>query len=776
MRFLLFAALSLLALPAMADQLTIERIFTGGNLSGAAPRSLKISPDGSRVTFLRAKADDQNRLDLWEYHIKDKHTQLLVDADTLEPNGEQLTDAEKARRERARTASLTGIIDYQWAPDGKRLLFPLGEKLYLYDLGARREAAVTQLATGGAAIDPQISPKGKYVSYVRDQNLWVIDLAGGKAQQLTRDGGGTIHNGEAEFVAQEEMDRRHGYWWAPDDGAIAFERYDEAKVPVVKRFEVYPDRTEVIEQRYPAAGDPNVAVKLGVITLGARDVAGAETQANDASPASDPKTTEPHWIDLGGNTDIYLVRVTWLPDGKRLSYQLMQRNQQQLDLKLVDTATLEQRTLLSETSATWINLNDDLRFLKKQDAFVWGSERTGFHHLYLYDLDGTLRNAISSGDWNVDGLLELDEKSGLAYVSSNRDFAADRQIYALKLDGSTAAKPERISERDGTHTAEFADDASVYVDTFSDPATPPQVSLHKPDGKFIAWLEQNALDEHHPYWAYHENHIVPEFGSIESAGQALQYRLYKPLNFDPAKRYPVFDTYYGGPTAQKVSRDWSPDFFNQYMAQQGYVVFTLDNRGMARRGRQFSDPIYHQLGNVEVEDQVVAIHWLKSQPWIDGDRIGVFGWSYGGYMTTMLLSKASSDIAAGVAVAPVTDWSLYDTFYTERYLGRPQDNPGGYLRSGVFAWLDGLSSPLLLIHGMADDNVLFTNSTKLMAALQERETQFELMTYPGAKHGLSLPTQRVHVYSLIADFFERKLKAPTPVVEQAPPPATALPQ
>ncbi|HET8898436.1 MAG TPA: alpha/beta fold hydrolase, partial [Rhodanobacteraceae bacterium] len=575
------------------------------------------------------------------------------------------------------------------------------------------------------------------VSWVRDQNLWVHDLTRGTTRQLTFDGAGTVHNGEAEFVAQEEMARNTGYWWAPDDSLIAYERYDEAHVPVTHRTEIYADRTTTVAQRYPFAGDPNVTVQLGLVAPGGGDT---------------------RWIDLGGDEDSYLTRVKWLPDGKRLSYQWMPRSQQRLELRLVDTTTLVQKTLLTETSKTWIDLHKDLRFLKDQDAFIWGSDRSGYHHLYLYGLDGKRQHAISAGDWNLDGVLAVDEAKGLVYVASNRDFAPDRQIYALKLDGSSADTPQRISLRDGLHSATFAEDASVYLDSFSNPTTPPQVALHRADGSFVKWIEENKLDENHPYWPYRDSHIVPEFGTLKAAdGQTLYYRLYKPLHFDPDKQYPVFDTYYGGPHGQVVTRGWV-DYFAEYMAQQGYVVFSLDNRGMARRGRAFSDVIYHQFGVAEVADQVAGIRWLKTQPWVDPARIGVFGWSYGGYMTTMLLAKDSEDIAGGVAVAPVTDWTLYDTFYTERYLGRPQDNPAGYQRSAPFAWLDGLKAKLLLVHGMADDNVLFLNSTKLMAALQARGIQFELMTYPGGKHGLNLPGQRAHVYHLIAGFFEREIK------------------
>ncbi|MBV8158213.1 MAG: S9 family peptidase, partial [Dyella sp.] len=579
----------------------------------------------------------------------------------------------------------------------------------------------------------------------------VIDLSSGEARQLTHDGGGNVHNGEAEFVAQEEMDRSEGYWWAPDDSAIAFERYDESHVQVTKRTELYADHTDVIDQRYPAAGTPNVAVKLGLVS---------------------PTGGQPRWIDLGKDSDIYLTRVNWLPDGKHLAYQRMPRSQQQLDLRLVDAKTLAQRTLLTEHSDTWINLNNDLTFLKDGKSFLWGSERSGYHHLYLYGIDGKLKHAVSEGDWPIDGLLAVNEHTGTVYVSTNKDAVPERQVYALKLDGSNAKAPMRISQGAGTHMAEFAADGSFYLDNFSSVDTPPQVSVHKPDGSFVSWIEPNKLDEKHPFWPYRDSFIKPEFGTLKAAdGQTLYYRIYKPAGFDPAKKYPVFDMYYGGPSAQLVTNAWG-DYFNQYMANQGFVVFTLDNRGMARRGHAFETPIYQQLGVAEVDDQLVGIQWLKSQPWVDGRHIGVFGWSYGGYMTTMMLAKASDQLAGGVAVAPVTNWRLYDTFYTERYLGRPQDNDAGYTRSSPLAWLDGLTARLYLVHGMADDNVLFLNSTELMAELQKRGTQFQFMAYPGAKHGLNLPGQRSHVYHLIENFFQTQVRSGAPVAHEVKAPAS----
>lgn len=730
----------LMSLPAAADSLSLERIFGDPALAGPSPRAVQVSPDGSRVSFVRGRADDQHQLDLWEYNLRDHATRLLVDSRRLVPD-EQISDAEKARRERERTADFHGILSYDWAPDGRKLLFPIAGQLYLYDLDAAADQAVRRLDTGeGAVLDAKVSPKGRYVSFLRDQNLYVIDLVTGSTRPLTQDGGGSIHNAEAEFVAQEEFDQRSGYWWAPDDSQIAYKRFDEAKVPVARRFEIYADRTEVVEQRYPAAGDPNVAVQLRLVS---------------------PEGGASREVDLGPEADIYLVRVDWTPDARHLAFQRLSRSQQQLDLVRVDAHTLAQAPLLSEHAKTWLNVHDDLHFLAGKPALVWASERSGWKRLLLIGLDGRELATLTRGDWNIDAVQAVDEQAGLVYFTSNKDSVIEQQLYTVHLDGRDAAKPARISTCSGVHQPTFAEGrgrVKLYVDKYSDPATPPQVSIHAPDGKRLAWIEENRLDDSHPYAPYRASHVVPEYGTLPAEdGQMLHYQLTRPPQFDAGKRYPVFVIVYGGPTAQLVTRDW-PDFIDEYMAQQGYLVFRLDNRGSSHRERRFTDALYQRLGDVEVRDQLAGIRWLKSQPWVDGRRVGVFGWSYGGYMTLMLLAKGSNEIAAGAAVAPVTDWRLYDTAYTERYLGLPKDNVQGYADSAVFAALPGLKSALLLAHGMADDNVLFLNSTKLMSALQTQGTQFQLMTYPGAKHGLSTPTMKRHVYTAIQQFMDAQLK------------------
>lgn len=738
MRWLLLPVFVLWSALVSAERLSIDRIFDGASLAGESPNALTVTPDGRHIAYLRGRADDQFQIDLWLHDIHTGKATRLVDSAALS-EGKELSDAEKARRERARTAGSKGISSYRWSPDGKRLLFTLEERLWLCDPAAPASKRLRALTPKGMdVLDARISPRGGFVAFVSKQNLYTIELADNQLRQLTHDGAGTIHNGEAEFVAQEEMGRRSGYWWARDDSAIAFERYDESGVDEVERSEVYPDRTVTLRQRYPAAGRPNATVKLGVIA---------------------PTGGEPRWIDLGTNPDIYLARVDWLPDSKRLAIQRESRNQRRLDLILAAADGSAQQIALSETRDTWINLNNDLRFLRNEDGFVWASERSGYKHLYVFGLDGALRRTLTRGDWDVDHLLALDEKKGLFYFSAGREDVLQSQVYVARLDGSQADAPRRISAGDGWHDAVFGEDASVWVDTFSNPGTPPQVSLRKSNGERIAWIERNELKEGHPFWPYRDSLVTPEYGTLESeSGEALHYRLYKPLGMQAGRKYPVFMNYYGGPGSQFVRKVWG-NYFEQYMAANGYVVFSLDNRGSPRRGRHFSDAIFKQLGKPEIADQLKGVAWLKRQPYVDGEHIGIFGWSYGGYQTLMLLAKAGTEFAAGVAVAPVTDWTLYDTHYTERFLDTPQNNAEGYEKSGVLHWLDGIEShKLLLVHGMADDNVLFSNSTKLMAALQNKGVQFDLMTYPGAKHGLSTPALRKHVYTMITQYFDARLK------------------
>ncbi|WP_413663339.1 DPP IV N-terminal domain-containing protein [Microbulbifer sp. CNSA002] len=714
-----------------AESLSIERLFSDPALSGTAPRALEYSPDGQRVTFLKGRVEDYNRYDLWEYNLKDGQSRILVNSDSLHSGSETLSDEEKARRERQRIYG-SGIMEYSWSEDGRSLLFPLAGDIYYYDLKDRSSRRLTETET--FETDVKVSPEGHFVSFIRDQNIYIVDLKTGREKQLTSDGKDHIKNGMAEFVAQEEMDRMTGYWWSPDDQHIAFLQVDESPVDQVTRSEIYADRIEMIQQRYPAAGRANAKIRLGLIDIDSGDI---------------------RWVNLGDNQDIYIPRVKWARD-HLLTFQWQSRDQQKLELRAYNLNTGKTRTLLTESSDTWVNLSHDLHFLEDSDVFIWSSERDGFKHLYKYDFGGRLQAQLTKGDWVVDELEAVDEQANRLYFTARKDTPIERHLYAVSLQGESDIK--RISQRSGMHSIEFSEDASGYIDKFSSVTTPPQVSLHSSSGARITWLEQNAVNRVHPLYPYKDQWITPEFGSIEAPhGQELFYRLYKPANFDAKKSYPVMVFIYGGPHAQVVTNSWDK-LFNQYMAQQGYIVFSLDNRGSANRGTTFENPIFKNMGSPEVEDQITGVEFLRTLPYVDKNKVGIFGHSYGGYMALMSMFKAGDYFKAGVSGAPVTDWTLYDTHYTERYMGNPTKDMDAYEASSVFPYAKGLQGDLLIYHGMADDNVLFTNTTKLIKQMQDNGQQFELMTYPGKKHSLHGKQTRIHQYSMIKRFFDRHLK------------------
>jgi dipeptidyl-peptidase 4 len=727
-----------------AAELTIDRLFDAPALSGPSIIGLKISPDGSRVTYLRGKINDPDRLDLWEYSIRDAQARVLVDSGLLAPGRETLSDDELSRRERQRTAALSGILEYSFSPSGRALLFPLGGDLYYYDLAKPAPEALTKITRSQSfATDASVSPKSAYVAYVRDQNLYVYDLAKQKERALTNDGRGLIKNGMAEFVAQEEMDRATGYWWAPDDRHVAFARIDETPVKVTQRFEIAADNVATYAQRYPAAGGSNVLVRLGV---------------------SDVQSGAVTWIDLGNDPDIYLARVNWLPDGKTLAIQRESRDQRKLDLLFADIETGQSRIVLTETSMTWVELHNELTFLTQAREFVWASSRDGFQHLYLYDFEGHLLRQITAGAWSVDdfrarAIKGIDEKRRLIYFTATEKSPTERQLYSASLDTKDPRKIDRISQEAGLHGISMSPDTNFYVDNFTSSSQPPQVSLNAANGKVLAQLLENRLNAQHPDARYLAENSVPEFGTLTAAdGQPLYYRLFKPSHFDPARRYAAIVDIYGGPGVQRVLNNWTGSSFTQILTRAGYVVFQLDNRGSAFRGSAFQAPIHGRLGDVEVADQILGARWLASQSYVDESRMGVWGWSYGGYMSLMLMFKAPEIFRAGVSGAPVTDWTLYDTHYTERYLGTPQNNAAGYEASSVLPFAKNLKGKLLVMHGMADDNVLFLHSTKLFKSLQDLGKPFDTMVYPGAKHGLLRQRDGRHAYATVLRFFAANMR------------------
>jgi dipeptidyl-peptidase-4 len=725
-----------------AEQLTIDRLFDAPALAGPAITQIRIAPDNMRVTWLQGKPDDRNRLDLWEYDIATGRSRLLVDSSLMAPTG-HISAEERSRRERQRTTALYGILDYSFARSGKSLVLPSEGRLYHFDLGKPPGSSPETITSGESpSTDPAVSPRGDYVAYIRDQNLYVCDLAGFTEKALTHDGGGLISNGMAEFVAQEEMDRHTGYWWSPDDRHIVFARVDESPVGVKQRVEIGAHELTSLAQRYPAAGESNVLVTLGVVDIRS----GAIT-----------------WIDLGNDPDIYLARVQWLPDGRTVAIQRQSRDQHRLDLLFADIATGASRIVLTETSTTWVGLNDELTFLRDSHEFIWGSSRDGFLHLYLYGIDGRLRRKLTDGPWSVVEFREraikaVDEKHRLVYFLANERSPLNRDLYVTSLDTAQPDKVQRISREAGVHAVTMAHDLGFYVDRFTSSTQPPQISLRRMDGTVSAYLQENRLDEHHPDAPYAADNSVAEFGTLRAAdGQALYYQIFRPRDFNPAKRYPAIVSVYGGPGKQNVLDKWSGDSFTQILTRAGFVVFQLDNRGSPFRGTAFEAPIYGRLGETELADQVQGARWLGAQSFVDPAHIGVWGWSYGGYMTLMMLFRAPDVFRAGVAGAPVTDWALYDTHYTERYLGKPQDHADSYSDSSVLPYAGGLRGPLLVMHGMADDNVLFAHSTKLFRRLQDLDKPFDVMVYPGARHGLLREQDGRHAYRMLLRYFNDAL-------------------
>jgi dipeptidyl-peptidase-4 len=754
---------ALLPLTSFAtESLTIERIFAAPDLSGASLRGARFSPDGKLITYLQGKATNKDRLDIWAYDTASRQNRLLVDSAALVPQEAALSPEEEARRERARTSSLSGIVEYDFSADSRRLLIPLNGDLYLYDLEAAADRAVRRLTdTAAAETDARFSPRGRYVSFVRKQNLYIIDLVSGEERAITTAGADLISFGMAEFIAQEEMDRSTGYWWSPDETRIAYTRVDESPVDEVERFEIYADTVKVIRQRYPAAGRANAKVDLFVATLSSQRIESRE-------------------LPTAASGDGYLARVNWMPDSKALAVQRQSRNQQFLELLHIDIESGATQRLLEERSDTWIDLYEELTFLKSRPAFIWASARSGYKHLYLYGLDGRLIRPITSGNWMVVGdggeraIEAVDEKRGVVYFTANRDTPLERHLYSAPLDGNSESSDiergiRRISATAGWHSNVLSRNGQLWLDTYSNPDTPPSLTLRRIDGRAIDVLVANTLDGSHPYAPYRAAHQRTEFGTLQAAdGQTLNYQLIKPINFDPTKRYPVIVDVYGGPGNQRVRNAWggfprgNEGFFRQFLAQQGYLVFTLDNRGSGFRGTAFEGALYRRMGSIEIDDQVRGVEFLRTLPYVDARRVGVFGWSYGGYMALMAMVRAPEYFTAGVAGAPVTDWRLYDTHYTERFMSTPLDNPEGYRDGMVMTHAANLRGCLLVMHGMADDNVLFTHSTALFKTLQDLRKPFEVMPYPGSKHALMrFPNTGPHGYDTVARFFARTLQENT---------------
>ena len=728
------------------SDLTIDRLFASPKLSGSAPQNVKFSPDGQRVTFLKGRQDNAQHFDLWQFDVASGAQSLLVKSDWLDPNDVEPDEAEKALRERQRIAARKGIVSYHWGGADK-LLIPLNGTLYLVSLTGPNDIEVRALTQSqGFEYDAKISPTGQYASFIRDGSLYCVELASGQETRISPAAApeAGISYGVAEFVAQEEMSRYTGYWWSKSDQYIAYTEVDESHVDIVDRLDISADETQLVAQRYPRAGRPNAIVSLYIYAF----------------------ATGTHRKLASFGPDTYLARVNWNQD--ELWFQTVNRAQTCIDYHRALAPDWQASPAHSETQTSWVNLSSDFVAVDPHNILITEerlqSDRTGaFRHIrWLPHPDDSAANQTSpksdltSGDWPVSAILAVDHVTQQVFFSGHKDTPLEQHLYSVPLSGG---QPVRITKAGKSWSIMMAPNGASFVGRSSGPDHPAQTGLYTASGDLITWIEENRLDASHPYAPYLDSHTAPEFGQLKAEdGQDLYYSIHKPSGFDPARQYPVILEVYGGPHAQTVTREWDRMNDNFY-TRQGYIVFRLDNRGSAHRGKRFEDTIYRKTGAAEVRDQLAGVEWLKQQAYVDPGRIAIQGWSYGGYMTLMTILQAPENtFAAAVSGAPVTDWSLYDTFYTERYMGTPETNPDGYQHSSVFSHIDRLTTPLLLIHGMADDNVTFDNSTRLMAALQKGGKHFELMTYPGQRHGIMGPPLERHLMTTRMQFLNRHLQ------------------
>ncbi|AGA76968.1 S9 family peptidase [Echinicola vietnamensis] len=581
-----------------------------------------------------------------------------------------------------------------------------------------------------------LSPDNTKVAFVKDNDLYYITLEDNKVHQVTHDGEwNKIINGSADWVYEEEFSMAQAFEWSPDGQKIAYIRFDESAVPEYNMQLWGPLYPQDYKFKYPKAGEKNSAVSIHVYDLGA-----------------DESTK----MDAGEETDIYLPRIYWTGNSETLAFIRLNRLQNQLDLLHANTATGDSKVILTEKATTYVDLNynDNLLYLKDGSGFLRTSEQDGFKHIYHHDMNGALIQQVTSGDWEVTEVVGVNEKSKKIYFVSTEQSPLERNLYVIKLNGK--GKKE-LTPAKGTHGINMSRDQKYFIDYFSTANKPLHVTLNNAKGETIKVLEDNkALKDRLDGYALSDKEFF-QFQTVD--GTQLNGYMIKPADFDETKEHPVLMYVYGGPGSENVRNAWggTRDFWHHHLAAEGYIVVCVDNRGTGGRGRAFKHATYAQLGNLEVQDQIAGAKYLASLPYVDGARIGIWGWSYGGYMSSLSLMLGNDVFKTAIAVAPVTTWRYYDTIYTERYLQTPQLNPSGYDDYSPLTHVDKLKGNFLLIHGTGDDNVHFQNSVALLDALVAADKQFETFYYPNRNHGIYGGNTTWHLYNLMTNFIKEKL-------------------
>ncbi len=697
--------------------LTLETIF-GGGLYEPVPAELRWSPDGYRVAYFLTDSGEERSL--WILDVRTGEKSRALSSEQIQkflPDETSLSERARAARNRYGTPS------YSWAPDGARLLLAGSGRLFVYNLDA---GSVVQLAPSKSdALDAKFSPDGKWVSFICNHDIWVAPGSGGEGKQLTFGGSDLLLHGVPDWVYEEEFDLHSAYEWAPDSRHIGFLELDETPVPAYPLVEQLSLQATVEMQRYPKAGDPSPKARVGIVAV---------------------DTARTVWSEGGAE---YIPRLRWA-DSRGLVLQLLNRAQNRLELMEVDAENGRGQTILIEQDPNWLDIGDTPKFLAGGKRFLWLSSRTGYQHLYLYERNGTLLRPITRGDWVAYEIAEVDEAGGWIYYVSNQAETIGRDLYRIRLDGSGG---ERVSKLPGTHQVNMNPQGTAYVDSFSSLVR--KQEIHVCD--LVAHREKELFLPK-PLDAF--DLVPPEISErITPDGATVRLLLYKPKNMTAGRKYPALVYVYGMPGTPTIQDAWPGNrgLFHQFLVQQGFVVAQIDDRTSSIPGHKYAVAGHHRVGPVAAADHAFAVQYLKSLPYIDGSALGIWGWSGGGFTTAYDMTHTDL-FKAGVAGAPVTDWRLYDSVYTERYMGLPSEVPDDYSRTSTVAAAAELRGRLLLIYGTLDDNVHPQNTVQLANALIRARKQFDLMEYPNKTHGITGTSENIHLYTMIYEFLERHLR------------------
>ena len=727
----LVCLVALVVSPAQAQgskKLSIEAIFAEPGLTGPAPSQFQWSPDGKLLAYILPRDGEDEARDLWAFDAASGEKRILVSDEQLSrlaPTTEQATQDERERERRRRYS----VAAYLWSPDANSILFSSAGRLYLFDLASGESRA---LAPGKSGVrDPKFSPDGRWVSFLLRHDIWLVPVEGGTGQPLTTGATDTLFHGDLDWVYPEEFGIRSGYAWSPDSLRIAFLELDQSRVPTYPITDLISLEASVDLQRYPRAGDPNPQLRLGVLEIKHAGRRKARTV----------------WVK---KSDEYLPRFSWANDS-RLAVQFLNRAQTELQLVFADARDGVTSTVLVEKDPYWINVTNDLTFLDDSKEFLWTSERSGYRHIELYGYDGRKKRALTSGDWEVKGIEKADAKNGWVYYTSNESNPLGLDLYRIRFDGS---EKTRLSDGRGAHAVTINDPGTAYLDAVSTLTTVPRWQLHSLSEKKSFVLQQaRSLEEY--------NLAEPELQTIQAPdGALIRVLLLKPQRIEEGRKYPLLVYVYGGPHAPTIRDAFESRgryLFHQYLAAKGYVVAQIDDRTSSLLGHRHEAAAHRSYGPTAFRDYRTAVDQLKTLPFVDPERIGIWGWSGGGFSTCFALTHSKA-FRLGIAVAPVTDWRFYDSIYTERYMGLPAEEEQAYRETSPLRAAKDLHGRLVLVHGTADDNVHLQNTMQMVQALIDAGKPYDLLLYPGKTHGIYGSAARLHLFRAIEEYLERYLR------------------